>query len=103
MKRNRLINTRVYTRAVVAIMLFSSWGVVALSGLLLWLAPSGRQSGQMELLLGLTKEGWSDIHFWVSLAAIIITVIHVIIDWKALRGVMRYMASVHRETGITQN
>jgi len=97
MPYRRPIKVRVYARAVVAITLLSAWSLLSLTSLLLWLAPTGRQSGQIELLFGLTKHEWGDMHFWFAVATIVVTLVHVIIDWKALRGVIRYLTSVHRE------
>lgn len=94
------VKVKVYTRAVVAIMLITVWVLVAVTGLILWLAPSGPQSGRQTLLLGLTKSGWSDVHFWVAVAVFTITLAHIIIDWRALRGVIRYLVSVHRSPEI---
>ncbi|MFC1915316.1 DUF4405 domain-containing protein [Chloroflexota bacterium] len=102
MKSNRPIKVKVYARAVVAIMLIMVWSLVALTGLLLWLAPSGQRSGQQPLLFELTKSEWGDIHFWVAVATFIVTVAHIIIDWKALRGVIRYLISTHRGPGIRE-
>ncbi len=98
MKPKRRVNFKVYSRAVVAIMLITVWIVVGLTGLLLWLAPSGQRSGQQLLLFDLTKSEWGDVHFWVAVATLVVTVVHIIIDWKALRGVIRYLTSVHRGT-----
>ena len=97
MSYRRPIKVKVYARAVVALMLISAWSLLSLTGLLLWLAPTGRQSGRIELLFGLTKHEWGDVHFWFAVATVVVTLVHVIIDWKALRGVIRYLASVHRE------
>jgi hypothetical protein len=98
MTEKREINSKVCARAVIAITLIVVWLSAALSGLILWLAPEGRQSGQQELLFGLTKQSWGDVHFWICVVAIVITVLHIIVDWKALRGIVRYMTSVHRDT-----
>jgi hypothetical protein len=101
MKERRPIKLKVYARAVVAVLLIVTWILVALTGLLLWLAPEGPRSGQIALLLGLTKGEWGDIHFWIAVATFIVTVLHIIIDWKALRGVIRYLTSAHRRSGPT--
>ena len=101
MKYNRPIKVKVYARAVVAIMLITSWSLLSLTGLLLWLAPTGRRSGQIELLFGLTKHEWGDVHFWLAVATVVVTLVHTIIDWKALRGVIRYLTSVHRGQGVS--
>ena len=97
MKDRRQIRVKVYARAVVSIMLITTWSLVALSGLVLWLAPSGPRSGRELLLFGLTKHEWGDVHFWIAVATILVTIVHIMIDWKALRGVIRYLISVHRE------
>ena len=96
MVQSRPIKAKVYARAVVAIMLITVWSLVALTGLLLWLAPSGSRSGKQLLLFDLTKSEWGDIHFWVAVATFVVTLVHIIIDWKALRGVIRYLTNVHR-------
>jgi hypothetical protein len=83
-------------------MLITVWSLVALTGLLLWLAPSGPRSGRQLLLLGLTKGEWGDVHFWIGVATAVVTLIHLIIDWRALRGVIRYLTSVHRNPGIRE-
>ena len=58
------------------------WSLVAVSGVLLWLAPHGPRSGYRVLLLDLTKREWGELHTWFSFIAIAITVAHLIIDWR---------------------
>ncbi len=102
MKSRRPIKIKVYIRAVNAILLLIVWALVTLTGIIIWAAPSGQRSGQRPLLFDLTKSEWCDIHFWVAVGTIAVTLVHIIIDWKALRGVLRYMVSVHRERGIKE-
>ncbi|HEX76697.1 MAG TPA: DUF4405 domain-containing protein [Dehalococcoidia bacterium] len=97
MEKGHPIKIKVYARAIVAILLITVWSLVALSGLILWLAPSGPRSGRQLLLLGLTKGEWGDMHFWIAVATFLVTIVHIAVDWKALRGVIRYLVSVHRE------
>jgi hypothetical protein len=78
--------------------LIISWSLSAFSGLILWLAPEVRRAGQQPLLFNITKESWGEIHFWISVVVVIVTIVHIIVDWKALRGVIRYLTSVHRDT-----
>lgn len=80
-------------RAWIAIALVVVWIVVAASGWLLWLAPEGQRSGQIQLFLGLTKRQWGDVHFAVSIVATLITIVHVVVDWRALRGCVRHLTS----------
>jgi len=98
MAQKRRIKPKVYARAIIAIALIIVWVGSAFSGIILWLAPEGRRAGQQLLLLGITKENWGDIHFWICVGVIVVTIAHMIIDWKALRGVIRYLTSVHRDT-----
>jgi len=96
MSSKRPINVKVYARAITAIVLITVWILSAFSGLILWLAPEVRQPGQQPLLFDITKSEWGDIHFWICVAVVAVTLVHIIIDWKALRGVIRYLTSVHR-------
>ncbi|MFC2066407.1 DUF4405 domain-containing protein [Chloroflexota bacterium] len=102
MKGKRPIKVKVYARAVVALMQITVWSLAGLTGLLLWLAPEVRRSGQVPLLFDLTKQEWGDIHFWVCAAALAVTVIHIFLDWKALRGVIRYLTSAHRSPQVSE-
>ena len=97
MKRNP-VNAKVYARAIISMMLIIVWVLVAVSGVILWVAPTGSRSGQALLLFELTKNDWKEIHLWVAVATLVVTIVHIIIDWKALRGVIRYLVSVHRDT-----
>jgi hypothetical protein len=90
------LKLKVYLRAVTAILLLITWGLITLSGIIIYLAPSGFRSGKTELLFGLTKTGWNDTHFWLGITTVAITLIHIIIDWKALWSLFRYLISIHR-------
>ena len=98
MSERQPIKPKVYARAVTAIALIIVWVLSAFSGLILWLAPEGRQAGRQLLLFDITKRDWGQIHFWICVAVVVVTIVHIIIDWKALRGVIRYLTSVHRDT-----
>ena len=93
----RPIKWKSYARAWVAVGLIGAWAIVTVSGVLLWLAPAGMRSGQAELFMGLTKHEWGDIHWWVAVATVAVTMVHMVIDWKALKGALKYMVSVHRD------
>lgn len=94
-QRQRSARMKARARAIIAMALFVLWGISALTGFLLYIAPSGPRSGRVVLLL-LTKQAWGDVHFWISIAAGIVTVIHVIVDWKALRACVRFLVSTER-------
>ena len=57
---------------------------------------TGRE--HIKNLWSMSRHQWGEIHFWICVAVLIVTIVHVIIDWKALRGVIRYLTSVHRDT-----
>jgi hypothetical protein len=82
-------------RAIVAVALIALWSLSALTGFVLYAAPTGPRSGWLEVLL-LTKREWGDAHFWVSVAAAVVTVVHLAIDRKALKSVFRFLVSTER-------
>ena len=78
-------------RPYVAVAMLGLWAVAAITGILLWVAPEGRQAGQRELLAGVTRTVWGDVHLWFSLAASAVTVVHLAVDWRALAGAVRHL------------
>ncbi|MBD2484897.1 DUF4405 domain-containing protein [Planktothrix sp. FACHB-1365] len=96
MKRKRRINPRTYMRGVVALALLISWSLVALTGFILWFAPHGQGAGRIAFLLGLSRHEWGDIHFLISLLALVVTMLHVILDWRSLKGLIRYLIGVNQ-------
>lgn len=93
--RKESARTKARIRAIVALALLSTWGLAVFSGLLLYVAPSGPRSGRTIMLI-LTKSQWSDLHFWVSMAAVVLTVVHMMIDWRALKACVRHLVSIER-------
>ena len=91
------INYRTYLRSIIAIAMMAVWSLVVLSGFLLWLAPHGPRSGRRALLFDLTNQEWGELHLYFSLAAIALTIAHLIIDWRGLCGCVKYLAGVHRQ------
>jgi hypothetical protein len=82
-------------RALVALALIVTWSLAAITGFLLYVAPTGPRSGRMIILL-LTKAQWGDVHFWMSIVAMIVTVVHTMIDWKALKACVRFLVNTQR-------
>ncbi len=96
-KANGRVNPKIYVRAIIAVILLIVWFLVAVSGVILWLAPEGPRSGRVPLLFDLTKSEWKEVHLWIAAVTLLITVIHIIVDWKTLCAVIRYMVSTHRD------
>lgn len=82
-------------RGFIAVSMIVLWAVVALTGFLLEFAPSGQRSGHL-VIFQLTKTQWGDIHFWMSIAAGALTIIHLMVDWKALKACARFLVSSER-------
>ena len=97
MPKSRRAHTRgqARLRGFIAISMIVLWAVVALTGFLLEIAPSGQRSGHL-VIFQLTKTQWGDIHFWMSIAAGALTIIHLMVDWKALKACARYLLSAER-------
>ncbi len=94
MKRKPKINFRIYLRAIVTLGLLLACTLVTFTGFLLWLFPRG-QVAHGFLFWGLTRHGWGDIHFIISLVALGLTLIHIILYWRALSQLVRYLITVH--------
>jgi hypothetical protein len=82
-------------RAAIGIALIAVWSAALLTGILLYVAPEGRRSGQADLLFGLSKTTWGQIHWWISLVAVALTVVHLIVDWKTFRACVRHLTHTH--------
>ncbi len=63
---------------------------LASTGLILWkiLPPgsSGRHGERGLALLGMTRHEWGDIHFYLALSLLGLTVLHVALHWKWVRN-----------------
>jgi hypothetical protein len=92
---HRIAMNKAYLRSVTAISMITVWGAMIMTGFLIYIAPTGPRSGRLPIFF-LNKGQWVDLHFWIGLLAIFFTVMHVIIDWKALLGCLRYLASLER-------
>ena len=89
---------KIKLRAIVAILLIAFWIGAFLTGYLVWLAPAGPRSGWNIIALGLMKREWVGIHFWVAVIATALTVVHMILDWGALKSCVKYLCSGQRKT-----
>jgi hypothetical protein len=78
-------------RGLVGLALLVSWAASGLSGFILYLAPSGRKSGQAMLPFESTKHQWAEFHTWTSFLALGVTVVHFMVDWKILVAVIKYL------------
>lgn len=93
--RHRPSAQKARLRALIAMTLIVLWVLAALTGFLLYVAPAGPRSGGLIMFI-LTKAQWADVHFWLSVAASLVTIMHIVIDWKALTACVRFLTSVER-------
>lgn len=68
--------------------------VVSISGLISWLAlgggyQGGRNPAYNTLVLGLARDGWNDLHLWMGVAMISLTLLHLALHWKWILCTLR--------------
>jgi len=86
---------RIYARAMTDVFLILLWLPATFTGLILWepmgFVPEGPGKGERIMLWGLTTAEWGDIHWWISAAAVGMTLVHVALDFKAFKGAVKYL------------
>ncbi|MEM4155840.1 MAG: DUF4405 domain-containing protein [Archaeoglobaceae archaeon] len=66
-------------------------GILSLiTGLILYFWPHGPRSGQL-IIFGMTKLGWSELHTYASILALIVIVVHLIVNRTSIRLYFRYL------------
>ncbi|MGY4707706.1 DUF4405 domain-containing protein [Candidatus Bipolaricaulota sp. J31] len=80
-------------RITVSYFLLFAGIVLAVSGIALFIAPSGRVARLSGWkFLGLDKEAWGDLHTVFGYAAIAFGLLHVAFNWHCLLGYLRRRA-----------
>lgn len=92
-------NPLVYTKGVIGILLLTVWSAVLGTGIVMWLAPRGQGRGSEPVLLSLTRHDWGDLHLYLALTAIVITIVHVVIDWKPFVNCVKHVVTTHQGAG----
>jgi hypothetical protein len=77
------MNPRLLPRVLVVSLLITGGLIMALTGFVLYFAPSGPQSGQ-TLLLGFTKEFWKNLHAYTAFSLIGVAAMHVTLNRRTL-------------------
>lgn len=60
------------------------------TGLILYFWPHGPRAGQL-VILGLTKSGWGEVHTWFSILALLVIVIHLVVNRGSISIYWRYL------------
>ncbi len=91
---------RVYTRALTDLLLVALWLPATVTGVMLWeplgIVPGSPGKGEKIMLWGMTTAQWGDIHWWLSVAAVAVTLLHVVLDFKAFKGAVKYLIRARR-------
>ncbi|MEW6405231.1 MAG: DUF4405 domain-containing protein [Chloroflexota bacterium] len=90
--RRNQARAQVRMRGLIAVSMLALWSVVTATGFLLYFTSGGPRTGRLVTLF-LTKQQWGDLHFWMSIAAEAMTLIHLIVNWNALKACARFLMS----------
>lgn len=72
-------------RALITLVTTVLFCLMALSGVMLYLAPRGRVANWTDWsLLGLEKEQWSDLHMTTAVLLLVVIGVHVYLNWRPL-------------------
>lgn len=93
--------TKFSWKAFISIGLFYSFFILFITGIILYLTPTGRVAHwENWTLFGFRKEDWEAIHIIFSLVFIILSIFHLFsINWKVF---LKYLKN-KRKTGINKN
>jgi cytochrome b561 len=75
-------------RAVVVLTLLTTGLFQAVSGLILYTAPKGREAGDITLY-GFEKHLWKEYHFYIGILIICLVVLHLILNWKMFKNELK--------------
>ncbi len=83
------IKTNIYTN----ILSFIALLILAITGFILWfvipkgnLYQGGRNTDNTNIILGLDRHDWVNIHNYVSLIFVILMLIHLILHWSWIKN-----------------
>ena len=91
---NQPARKRFSTRAFTSLLLTCTFVVLGLSGVMLYLSPRGRVANWTDwTLAGLGKEEWSALHVNSCLLFLLVTVLHLVLNWRPFWGYIKKRAS----------
>jgi hypothetical protein len=90
------ISPLVYTKGIIGVLLLIAWSCVLTTGIIMWAAPHGQGRGSEPFLLDLSRRDWGELHLYLALIAVGITIIHVIVDWKPFVSHLRHIVNAHK-------
>ncbi|ACB40102.1 conserved hypothetical protein [Pyrobaculum neutrophilum V24Sta] len=78
-----MMRPSLFIRAIVIMLLIASGVIMAISGVVLYFAPSGPGSGN-AVILGATKHFWNNLHTYTGFSIIGLATAHVILNRRSL-------------------
>lgn len=91
-------------RAFISIFLFLNFAVIVLSGIILFIAPSGRVARDIGFeILGLDKDGWELIHEVFGYAMIVTVIFHLYFNWKIFVNYFRKVTQKVRKLRLRES
>jgi hypothetical protein len=78
-------NTGFQWRALTSVLMTLGFALLAISGIVLFLAPPGRVANWTNWsILGLRKSEWGGVHIWFGTLFLVMTALHVFFNWRPL-------------------
>ena len=92
--------------AWINIVAFAAGIVSAVSGIVLWLMPSGGYRGGRGVAapptaLGLSHDLWNDLHLWGSLVLVGLVLVHLVVHWCWIKKLPRILSKPKKKTAPT--
>jgi hypothetical protein len=74
-----------HIRGFASLLLLGSFPLLAISGIVLYVAPRGRFANWNSwTMLGLRRDQWSAVHINLSLLFLVIALLHLLINWRVI-------------------
>jgi hypothetical protein len=70
---------------IIDLLLFICIIPIASIGIIIEYVLPPEQRGGKDLFLGLTRHGWGNIHWYFSIAFVILLIIHIILHWNWIK------------------
>jgi hypothetical protein len=72
-------------RSLTSVLLAAAFGVLVLTGVMLFVAPPGRIANWTNwTLLGLLKHDWISLHVWFSVLFLLVAIVHLVFNWRPM-------------------
>ncbi len=72
----------------VALLLIVLGAFQLLSGIVLYLSPHGRRTGEL-VVFGMLKRDWTFYHTWVGFALAVLAIVHLALNWRQFMGELK--------------